>query len=652
MWTTSNPLNAKIRPRPARIAYLVPEEPSEVLLDTLFAESLSRWGGRRTPLIPTNGETIAPVYLALLDLWDADIIYSYVALPEEIEKRLFCNFAPSEIRLHKGLTEHKDAHGLRPEYMGNFTFLSSLSLLPIFARHSQMRGVEIPEIVDKEPWVKTDRDFEDSFGFVSSGYSDFSLLPHARRLSLRPKVNAQIAPRFREPNEISYVEDGESLVEIIAKRPSLLTLSRLSDMLCPYLEGLAPRSWDDHLTIVIGDQVADRLLFWNAPHRYRALNGLDDIPALRLSPKRFTNGSPEWLKHWIAIRNHRHIDGNAAPRTVLRSCSLAKEQLESIAATLGDKRKVMISCEHHPEARLFDVDKKHTAEHRKYLLAQSTTAWTHPVENRPSGIRFQNNQFEVPLAPPWHVRDVSPSALTIGVWAVDLCIDRAEDHSCVAAHVWKWPRRLRLEQSIAFENYIGRPLVLPPPVRPTEYGDLTLWDCASGTRPILNLPSDYHAFADALARYVSGSVEERKALTLNLPRRRFDRVSISDKGRDLLGVFQFFQSLPEALAFLTNQFWLDVIRRLSPEEPVNNKKSIRELTGKLQDLVRQGTPESNDLESLAKRTLSLAARSFSSQREQAKWAGFEKLSSWAAQITCQNQSKIQNRPDRIGDLFA
>jgi len=159
----------------------------------------------------------------------------------------------------------------------------------------------------------------------------------------------------------------------------------------------------------------------------------------------------------------------------------------------------------------------------------------------------------------------------------------------------------------------------------------------------LNLPSDYHAFAGALARYVSGSVEERKALELNLPRRRFDRVSISDKGRDLLGVFQFFQSLPEALAFLTNQFWLDVIRRLSPEEPVNNKKSIRELTGKLQDLVRQGTPESLDLESLAKRTLSLAARSFASQREQAKWAGFEKLSSWAAQVTGQNQSKIQNR---------
>ena len=141
MWTTSKSLNAKICPRPARIAYLLSEEPSEVLLDILIAESLSRWGGRRTPLIPTNGKSIAPGYWALLNLWDADIIYSYVALSEEMEKRLFCIFAPSEVRLHEKLTDHEDAYGLRPDYTGNFQFLSSLSLLPIFARRSQIRGV-------------------------------------------------------------------------------------------------------------------------------------------------------------------------------------------------------------------------------------------------------------------------------------------------------------------------------------------------------------------------------------------------------------------------------------------------------------------------------------------------------------------------------
>ncbi len=646
MWTTSNSLNAKICPRPARIAYLVPEEPPHVLLDTLIAESLSRWGGRRTPLVPTDGKSIAPAYWALLNLWDADIIYSYVSLSEEMEKRLFSLFAPSEIRFHQGLMEHQNAQGLRPDYTGNFEFLSSLSLLPIFARRSQVRGVELPEIVDKERWVETDRDLEDSFGFVSNSYNDFSLLPYARRLSLRPKPDAQIAQRFREPNEISYVENIESLVEIIEKRRDLLTLSRLSDMFCPYLRDLTRglEEWDDHLTIVIGDQIADRLLFWNTQHRYRALDGLNDIPVLRLSTKHFMNGFPEWLNNWVGVRNHRHLNGNQAPQAVLRSCSLPKEQLDSIAATLGDKRRVMISCEHHPDPNLFDVCKNHTQKNWKEGLAQSSL-WNHPAENTHSSIRFRNYNLELPLTPPWHVRDVLPSGPASGVWAVDLAIERTENHSFLEQHVWKWPRRLRLDQAIGFENYASGAhlLVLPPLVRPTGDGDLTIWDCISWTRPTLHLPNDYRAFASAIARYVSGSIVEKKAREANLPTMRFDRVTVSDKGRDLLGVFQFFQSLPEALGFFTNEILLDVIRRLSPTEAANNKKNIIDLTGKLNEIIQKGAQETSDIEHLAKRALSLAARSFASQAEQAKWAGFEKLSAWAATVNGQNQSKFVNR---------
>lgn len=237
------------------------------------------------------------------------------------------------------------------------------------------------------------------------------------------------------------------------------------------------------------------------------------------------------------------------------------------------------------------------------------------------------------------------SGPTSGIWAVDLCIDRAEDHSSHEQHVWKWPRRLRLEQAIGFENYTSAAhlLVLPPLVRPTECGDLTIWDCASWTRPTLHLPSDYQAVACALARYVSGSMEEKKALKANLPGRRFDRVTVSDKGRDLLGVFQFFQSLPEALAFLTDAFWCDVIHRLSPEEPANNKKNISDLTGKLQKVIQQGAQETSDVEHLAKRALSLAARSFASQSEQLKSASFKDLLKWAAEVTGQKQSKIEKR---------
>jgi hypothetical protein len=625
MWTNPQPLNAKISSRPARLAYLIPEHPSGALLDALIAESLSRWGGRRTPLIQTDGKSIAPADWALLDLWDADIIYSYVRLSETLKNRLYSRFAPSEIRTHEGLADHEDTHDLRPDYTGNFSLVSSLSLLPFFARRAQAEGTELPEIVDKERWTDEDSDLDDTFGFVSNSHVGLSLLPYARRLSLRPKQERAQGGRRFNANEVSYVEDAEEFVAIIAKRRSVLTLSRLADMLCPHLHHLARghEGWDDHLTIVIGDAVDDRLLFWNAQHRYRAVGGTDDLPVLRLSRKRFENGPPDWLKEWIAVRNYRHLDGNQAPRTVLRSCSLPKERLGM----------VMVSSEHHANPCLFESCKRWTSESREGTLEMAfPSIWAHPRVKRGTRVRFQDNQFEVPLAPPWHVDNFSSSTLSRGVWAVDLTIDRTEDHSRFTHrhHVWKFPRRLRMETAVGFENYVSDGmLVVPPPPRPTENGDLTIWDAADWTRPVLTLPSDYYGFVSTIARLPPGSPQAIRAHESKSSDTRFNSVGVSDKGRDLLGVFQLFGSLPEALVFLTDPFWLEVIDRLSPEEPARKKRNVRELAANLNELVEKDAQGAPDYERVARRALSLAARSFASQPQQLKSASFDQLQGWA-----------------------
>ena len=185
------------------------------------------------------------------------------------------------------------------------------------------------------------------------------------------------------------------------------------------------------MTIVVGDEITDRLLFWGAQHRYPALSGFNDIPILRLSPKRFQNGAPAWLKNWIAVRNHRHLSGNQAPRTVLRSCSLQKEQLDEIAAFLRDNCMVMVSSEHYADPCVFETGENWISENRNGPYAKFVSTWSDSGENKKLSICFQDNQFELPLVQPWHLRDVATANLAGGVWAVDLCIERAEDHSLI-----------------------------------------------------------------------------------------------------------------------------------------------------------------------------------------------------------------------------
>jgi hypothetical protein len=628
MWTTADTLSAKCWARPARIAYLIPEAPAHSLLDALFDESFSRWGGRRTAIVPTNGAIIDASYWDFLNLWDADIIYSYVTLSDPLKESLFSNFAPADLILHESHDEQSDAHGLRPDYAGNFAFLSSLSLLPYLSIGSQIRGLSPPEILDKEHWAQTDRDLSDSFGFVSSSLTDYSLLPHAHRLSFRPLSDRRMTKRFTEPIEISYIDENNKLIEEIAKRRSLHCLSELSDAFCPYLREFTSgrQGWDDHLTVIIGDEIADRLLFWNAQHRYKSLGAFKDVPVLRLSPNRFRDGVPEWLRKWITSRNQRHLSGNYAPRTIFRSCSLRQEQLEATVRSISDSPHIFVSSEHHSTPCIFERATNQKVHSDSAI--QVSSPWASSGESRPANIRFHGYQLELPSAPPGHLRNVAPSILGDGVWAVDFTIERAEDHSPYSnqRHIWMFPRRLRLEQAVRLENYVSgtHSLILPPICRPTSTGYLTIWDSIDWPRPTLSIPTDYQAFTHALMSRVPGSPQHVTALRDDAAFRRLD-VAISDKGRDLLGVLQLFQSLPEALRFLTNPFWLKIIRQLSPEEPADSTKRINRLAADMETTVDQQGLEGVDWSRLAKRALSLAARSFTSEAQQLKWIDYESL---------------------------
>ncbi|MBY0549694.1 MAG: hypothetical protein K2W95_20620 [Candidatus Obscuribacterales bacterium] len=607
MWTIDRTLSATVRPRPIRIAYLIPQSAPHELVDSIVNESLSRWGGRRTPFIPTDGKSIEDSYWTFLDHWDADILYSYAELSDNLQDRLYYSFAPTEIVLH---SEANNMQSHTPIF--DYTFLSSLSILPFLDRTAQSLDATLPVLIDDETWEDADRDFADSFGFLSRSCLGADIHPHGRRISLKDEGFG----RQSHASETDYQLSRSDWISTIAKKRSIVPLAALADMVCPNLRQWSNfrNGWNDHLTIVVGDSKDDRLLSWNAQHRYSALVPWDNVPILRLSPKRFENGIPDWIKEWLLLRNDRCPDHVNSKKVKLKSCSLAAAELLEIEEQLK-AGYLLISSEHCESPNVLALqDKDH-----------DSATWSSRME-RTETVRFEANKFELPLHKPTHVQASNQKGNFGGIWAVDLTIDRKEDHSRISnmPHVWNFPRRLRLDTAVLTDGYAVDSArrfgaMLRPALRPSKNGDLIVWDSASWTRPVISMPTDYLAFGKALREFpryspaLKRKLKTKGGLENPFSNLRVSRITISDKGRDLLGVLQFFNSLPEATLFLTNQLWCQVIETMLPAQAEDKKKYVEEIAKMIQSSYQKDDVEKATISRIAKRALEFASRSFHSQ---------------------------------------
>lgn len=639
MWKTERPLNATVTPRPARIAYLIPETCEHAILDSIFRDCFARWCGRRTPVIPTDGVSISDTYWHLLDIWDADIIYSYTELSAELQDRLYHYFAPSELVLHQDLV---GGNAFCPRYKNNFEFLSSLSYLPIYEKRAQLVDGFLPEVVDNEIWDQPIDDFSDSFGFPSQCFPSHSFIPHARRISVRKPGYAHRG----WDRETNYHSDIGEWIKAISEKPSITTLSRLSDIDSPIIEELSnyKNSWDDHLTIVVGDSIGDRLLMWNSQHRYSPLNTFSEIPCIRLSESRFVHGEMEWIKNWITMRNDRCFQNNNQKQVVLKSHSLSKDKLDEYAQLLQPSY-VRITTQQCLNCEVFAPLTSAIRSDAKLSLNRKAIKF-----------RFNDNTLELPTCPPTHIANSVASHLCRGLWASELLIERAENHSQSTnlQHLWNFPRRLRIETSCKISNYVKEldriyGEVIPPPLRPSKTGKLVLWDSYNWSRPIIEMPTDYSAFVKNIRDIPSQSPQikrlrrelQKKGKPL-IHRSRFDTVQISDKGRDLLGVMQFFRSLPETLHFLNNDFWLEIIAKLTKPLPQNKNERVKQISKQIELLLKSSKIEEIDCNSVAKDALAIAARSLESQK--VKSITFERLLAIAksvVDIETQKQSDVR-----------
>src|SRR5436190_19734045 len=73
-------------------------------------------------------------------------------------------------------------------------------------------------------------------------------------------------PQFGKDPRADYAVDEASILKELGSPSQLLTLAKASDIFAPYLAtGYGDSS--DGLTLVVGDSLDDRILFWNQHHR-------------------------------------------------------------------------------------------------------------------------------------------------------------------------------------------------------------------------------------------------------------------------------------------------------------------------------------------------------------------------------------------------
>lgn len=256
-----NEFRGWVRPRPIRVAFLVAEgEHADLVLDGIFADCYYRWGGRFSLVVPCVGGQISESFWPWLEIFDPDIVYSYVSLERaailEIHERLY----PSEYMYHRRERNPRlDVFGFKPTY--NFASLSSLSVIFKLARH---RSKPL-KIIDGWYGEAVSRLFADNFGTYHRSQGGGLYPPDANSAATLLTIVSPERMSNRQlgiPRDLDTVPNEIHAMQAVAGGRAT-SLSIASALFASKL-GIDAWRWNGSFNLVVGSSFNDRLLFWNA----------------------------------------------------------------------------------------------------------------------------------------------------------------------------------------------------------------------------------------------------------------------------------------------------------------------------------------------------------------------------------------------------
>ena len=574
-------VEARARARPIRIAYLVPQgESSHEILDAVFATSVSLWGGRYHPIVPWNGQSADEDYLAWVEVYDPDIIYSYADLDAATLDRLGERFGPSFFEIHEILPgAAKDSRRFTPRLP-----VEPLTCLSVAMQYGRAHPPSAPQpmrLVDCLLSEPHDRFIDDNFGTYRASFGAWPMPPNLADL-LRPIYvgNDGLKAQCKTwgVNVDDVLPSVTALLSTMARGRNSFGLANLAADSVPRVEFRSRRR--PGFTLIVGSTFADRLLHWNLRSHYPAYVGRD-FTGLVVSPERFDDPAfTDAIAEFIAMRNFIESAAGGGHWVTLTSASLDAARLDSIKQNLLTKRK---SAMYHVdrESPLHLPPSKEALANSGMLVSNRSFGWSDPAKTAV----VAEGELRLPECRPEHLAGLgNPSQATAGAWAMDVSIDRENSVTPYSnvTHTWQIPRRLRMAPAFCQPYKVvgfNGPSWTP---RANRHGGLVLSTAFQSDVPALTVPSDEDAFAIALTRAERWSTGGAQA-----PRDwPFAYVRPSDKGRYLTTTLKLFGGLFSASGFLLHSFWQKVLGELGAtlsEEKIDGiaGRLRAKLTGKL-----------------------------------------------------------------------
>ena len=586
--TDTSAIRCYVRPRPIRVAYLVDEDDySDKVLDAVFAECFSRWGGRYSLVVPCEGGKPRSAYMPWLEVYDPDVIYVYGEIDEPMIANLQERLGPAYLSKHDVYEdEPRNDSDFRPRMP--MDCLTSLSLVPHYARAHPPSAPRPKFIVDYGPGYPRDRFVDDNFGTPGRSFSSWPLSADlADGLQAITLVPAELDPRFGLRLKGETVCGVVPLLRVMAENRRSLGLAQLAADSTPRVE--IGSGVSESLTLVVGDQFADRILYWNLrSHMPNYLGG--GFTTLIASPSRLEDDEFfAALVNFIDARNDvQPTHGNRSVE--LRSVSLSTSDLNQVCdrfkmyggMTARYARKQMTLDSAVPGPQILDRVLDPTAGHPFDRLVR----W--------SEFPVTGSELRPPAVLSHHLEGTHPqSRAARGLWALDLDVERRNNlaRAVNVRHRWRLPRRLRMHGAFLKSNqgFLGQ-FRYSGYVRSSREGFLTVFRGFGDAPPPISIPDDEMAFRYALEQgrdWPPTSRKDRQRL-ISGP---YERTRPSDKGRYLLGALELFGGLQEAGSVLLHSYWRTAFAKLGGAVGADRRDDIKRT---LKKRFRFGTISSED----------------------------------------------------------